>query len=63
MGKTHPNIIARPIIRSAMQGHTLTYQDMENATGLPKFGLGVHLSRLEKWCSDNGLPPLSVRVV
>lgn len=63
MSKTHPNRLARPIIKAAMRGETLTYQQMEDATGLPKFGLGQHLAKLEDWCSKNGLPPLTVCVV
>jgi hypothetical protein len=57
------NHLARPIIRAAKRRATITYGELGEEVGVIARGLGPHLARLEKWCSANRLPPLTVLVV
>jgi len=59
----HPNMLARPIIAAAKRRSTITYGELAEAVGGIARGLGPSLARLETWCADNSLPPLTVSVV
>ena len=64
----HPNHVARPIVRAALERKTITYSELGVALGrdpekMPGRGWGPSLKALELWCGKNNLPPLTVCVV
>ena len=63
----HPNHIARPIVRAALDRKTITYSELGIALGrgsskMPGRGWGNDLRGLEVWCDNSKLPPLTVCV-
>jgi hypothetical protein len=63
----HPNLIARVLVKVAMDGETITYSELGTALGKsgvsPGLGLGPDLDRCQEWLKKNGLPPLTSLVV
>ncbi|MEQ8405150.1 MAG: hypothetical protein RKE49_08625 [Oceanicaulis sp.] len=59
----HSSHLAYHIVQAARRRQTITYGELGEAVGVIARGLGPYLERLEKWCAEKSLPPLTLLVV
>jgi len=55
--------IYQVLIAAAHNRQTITYEQLGKTIEMPHFGLGNHPDHLLRYCSQNGLPPITVLVV